>query len=68
MLLLRVEEKTSKPVFYYLYNCRELREIDDRGRKCPSCGGAWYLEETLHNIFDFKCDNCGLLSNLSWNN
>lgn len=61
-----IEEKTGKPTFYYLYNYRKISEAKDRGRKCPSCGGDWLLEESLHNIFDFKCDTCGLLSNLSW--
>ncbi|MCP4440279.1 MAG: hypothetical protein GY810_15145 [Aureispira sp.] len=55
----------QKPVYYYLYNYRKISEKQDKARKCPSCHKDWYLDKQLHHLFDFKCDDCNLLSNLS---
>lgn len=57
-------EKLSKPVYYNLYQYYCLP--DEQNRKCPKCGGEWLLKEPLHNEYDFKCDNCYLLSNFGY--
>ncbi len=61
-----IQNLTKKPCFYYLYhpNGRSLKK--ERERKCPSCNGEWLLEKQLHNLFDFKCDKCHLLSHIAF--
>ncbi|WP_374349417.1 DUF2310 family Zn-ribbon-containing protein [Chitinimonas sp.] len=56
----------GRPVYYYLYRygARSLRQ--ERARRCPGCGGEWLLDTPIR-CFDFKCDNCRLLSNIAWN-
>ncbi|MCL1910946.1 MAG: Zn-ribbon-containing protein [Leptospirales bacterium] len=62
----KIKTLTGKNVYYYLYryvyNPIMKKEIN---RKCPSCGGDWILENTLFEKFNFKCDECSLLSNIS---
>lgn len=58
--------KARRPVYYYLAKALARSFRQERARKCPSCGRRWLLDEPLHNIFDFKCDRCRLLSNIAW--
>lgn len=61
----QIEEKTKIPTFYYLYRLgADLNK--EHNRKCPSCNGNWKLSMALHNIFHFKCEQCRLISNFSW--
>jgi predicted nucleic acid-binding Zn ribbon protein len=53
------------PTYYYLHRYRGRSKASERRRKCPSCGGEWLLGEQLHELFDFKCDRCRLLSNIA---
>ncbi|AGH81847.1 hypothetical protein PCNPT3_09545 [Psychromonas sp. CNPT3] len=62
----RIEKITSIPTYYYLYRVAGISLEDEQARKCPGCGQSWRLAEPLFDIFDFKCDNCQLVSNLSW--
>ena len=62
----RIEFITKVPTYYYLYRVAGNSLIEEQQRKCPSCGGDWRLPEPLFDIFDFKCDKCQLVSNLSW--
>jgi len=61
-----IQNLTKKPCYYYLYhpNGRSLKK--EKERKCPSCNSEWLLKEQLHNMFDFKCDRCHLLSNVAF--
>lgn len=54
------------PVYQYLYRVGGESLQAEQARKCPNCNGEWILEQPLHNLFDFKCDDCLLLSNISW--
>ena len=67
MVCKKIANLTGKNVYYYLYRyvstSSKHKEVN---RKCPSCGGEWFLEKRIHNLFDFKCDTCFLLSNTSW--
>jgi predicted nucleic acid-binding Zn ribbon protein len=63
-----IERLTEKPSYYYLYNYRAISVEEDQKRTCPSCGDAWFLEEKILDKFDFKCTNCQLLSNLTYQN
>ncbi|WP_199609307.1 Zn-ribbon-containing protein [Flocculibacter collagenilyticus] len=62
----RIKCLTGIPVYYYLYRVGGESKESEHHRLCPSCNSEWKLPEPLHGIFDFKCDNCKLLSNISW--
>ncbi len=62
----RIEELTSIPTYYYLYNYKKSKD-GGLSKPCPSCLGYWKLQEQLHNFYDFKCDRCKLLSTISKN-
>lgn len=62
----RIEQLTQTPTFYYLYRVGGKSLNAELERPCPSCGQPWHLNEPLHDIFDFKCEPCRLVSNLSW--
>jgi predicted nucleic acid-binding Zn ribbon protein len=52
------------PTYYYLYRYRGRTKVKELQRLCPSCDGEWLLSSPLHR-FDFKCDRCLLLSNIT---
>ena len=60
----KIEKSTGLPVYYYLHRYRMRKRAGDAEHPCPRCGGAWALAEPLHDLFDFRCDACHLLSNL----
>lgn len=62
----RIQYITKVPTYYYLYRVAGTSLAEEQNRRCPSCGGDWRLPEPLFDIFDFKCDKCQLVSNLSW--
>ncbi len=62
----RVEKITNVPTYYYLYRVAGISLQKEQDRKCPNCAKEWRLESPLFDIFDFKCDTCQLVSNLSW--
>lgn len=62
----RIEYITKVPTYYYLYRVAGTSLQSEQQRKCPSCGGEWKLDTPLFDIFDFKCDKCQLVSNISW--
>ncbi|QLB21426.1 hypothetical protein A6B43_07790 [Vespertiliibacter pulmonis] len=59
-----IEIESQIPTYYYLYRLGKDSEIE-HNRKCPSCNQGWKLAEPFA-IFQFKCDQCRLVSNLSW--
>lgn len=61
-----ISQALNTPTYYYLHRYRGKSDKQERARLCPSCGGEWLLEEKLHDKFDFKCDNCKLLSNVAF--
>lgn len=62
----RIEFLTQVPTFYYLYRVGGDSLAAEQARPCPGCGGDWRLDTPLHDIFDFFCEPCRLVSNLSW--
>jgi predicted nucleic acid-binding Zn ribbon protein len=61
-----IEDKTRRPVYYYLMKHYGLSDPHERRRRCPSCKRTWILAKPLHGIFDFRCDRCRLLSNVAF--
>jgi predicted nucleic acid-binding Zn ribbon protein len=61
-----LRRKTGKPVYYYLTKYFGTSEARERRRVCPSCGRRWMLASPLHQIFDFQCNRCRLLSNVAF--
>ncbi|WP_406666617.1 Zn-ribbon-containing protein [Gallaecimonas sp. GXIMD1310] len=62
----RLEYLSQIPTYYYLYRVGGESLEAEQQRLCPGCGHPWRLAESLHGIIDFKCDDCRLVSNLSW--
>ncbi|OOF69640.1 Zn-ribbon-containing protein [Rodentibacter caecimuris] len=62
-----LEKLTNIPTYYYLYRVGGKSLIEEQNRCCPSCGSAWAITPPLFEIFHFKCEQCRLISNLSWN-
>lgn len=61
-----MEENSGIDTYYYLYRVGGESLQSEQLRRCPQCDGDWALSEPIHQVFDFKCDNCRLVSNLSW--
>ncbi len=62
----KLEQQTGKPVYYALYSGSSKSCDTEPYKVCPGCGQQWRLAEPLHQLFDFKCDHCRLLSNIAW--
>ncbi|QIZ77406.1 Zn-ribbon-containing protein [Ferrimonas lipolytica] len=63
----RIEYQTKIPTYYYLYRVGGESLATEHARPCPRCGSSdWLLDEPLHDLFYFKCDNCRIVSNISW--
>lgn len=62
----KIEELTSIPTYYYLHNYKKFKG-DQLIKPCPICSKKWYLKKQLHNFYDYKCDNCKLVSTISPN-
>ena len=60
------EELTSVPTFYYLHTYKNY-EGDQLRWPCPGCTQKWNLKAELNNQYDFKCDNCRIISTISSN-
>lgn len=62
----RLRYLTKKPVYYYLYRVGGQSKAAEKQRLCPSCNGEWLLAEPWFGLFDFRCEHCQLVSNISW--
>lgn len=62
----KISELTKLPTYYYLHDYRKYKS-DQSKKKCPNCNSKWHLKEPLHKYFDFKCDDCKLVSVISPN-
>lgn len=61
-----IRKVTGKNTYYYLYKGTGLSYESEIRRRCPSCNEEWHEQEPFHGIFDFRCDQCALLSNVAW--
>lgn len=64
-ICVEIKKLTNKDCYYYLHKYRGKTDETERARKCPLCSGEWLLPKPWHDLFDFKCDNCCLLSNIA---
>ncbi len=62
----KIQRQIGFPVYRYIYRVGGESLEQEQSRQCPSCGGDWKLESPMFELFDFKCDNCLLVSNISW--
>lgn len=62
-----IEAQSQIPTYYYQYRVGGTDLKSEQDRCCPSCGKQWRLDSPLHEVIYFKCDDCRLVSNLSWN-
>jgi predicted nucleic acid-binding Zn ribbon protein len=62
-----IRKASKKDVYYYLYKGSGRNHTSELSRLCPNCNGSWFLEKSIHNIFNFMCKKCHLLSNIAWN-
>ncbi|USD65888.1 Zn-ribbon-containing protein [Vibrio sp. SCSIO 43136] len=62
----RMKVVSGIPTYLYIYRVGGVSKEEEQARVCPVCGGEWALESPIHGVFDFKCDECMLVSNLSW--
>ena len=62
----RITVSTGVPTYYYLLKSTGKGIKAEQTRRCPSCGSEWLLQEPLHGLFDFRCDQCKILSNIAW--
>lgn len=61
----RITRSTDTPTYYYLHRyVRRTTLTREEERRCPVCGGDWRLTKRWH-LFDFRCDRCRLVSNVS---
>lgn len=58
-----IEKLTGIPTYYYLHNYSKVRTTDN----CPNCKENWVLQQKIHDFYDYKCDNCRLVSTISFN-
>ena len=60
------KEKEAAAAAEKARKAKEAAAKAEKERKCPQCGGEWLLDAPIHDIFYFKCDDCRLVSNISW--
>lgn len=62
----QLERSQNKPVYYALYSGSSANCSKEASKTCPGCGAPWHLAEPWHDIFDFRCEPCRLVSNIAW--
>ncbi|MFT5235820.1 MAG: putative nucleic acid-binding Zn ribbon protein [Shewanella sp.] len=63
----RIEFQTKIPTYYYLYRVGGESLASEKLRPCPRCGNKeWLLNEPLLDMFHFRCNECRIVSNISW--
>lgn len=62
----KLARQTGKACHYYLYSGSSKNCQAEATKKCPSCGADWRLANSWHQLFQFRCDSCQLVSNIAW--
>ena len=66
-LAAEIEKESGIPTYYYLYRIGGHSLESEQKRCCSQCGRDWALDAPLFDVIYFKCDQCRLVSNVSWN-
>jgi predicted nucleic acid-binding Zn ribbon protein len=61
----KLTEVSGVNTYYFLTNVAKRKKEVDIHRPCPSCGGAWHLDEAKFGYFRHQCDTCLLMSSYS---
>ena len=62
----RIELRSGRPTYYYLYRYHGRSKAAERKRRCPGCGQTWLLETPWQSHHDFRCDRCRLTSSIGF--
>jgi predicted nucleic acid-binding Zn ribbon protein len=62
----KIARQQQVPVYFALYSGSSRNCDTEADKCCPGCGQAWRLAEPLHQLFDFQCQHCLLVSNIAW--
>jgi len=62
----KIAKQQQLPVYFALYSGTSHNCAGESDKKCPGCGADWRLPEPMHQLFDFQCQDCRLLSNIAW--
>lgn len=65
-LATQLARQNQRPIWYALYSGSSADCQAEADKCCPGCGGNWRLAAPQAGVFDFRCDNCQLLSNIAW--
>lgn len=62
----QLAQQNKVKVYYALYSGSSANCAAEATKPCPGCGKDWRLPQPQAQLFDFKCDNCNLVSNIAW--
>ena len=62
----KIAQQQQVPVYFALYSGSSSDCEIEADKCCPGCGQSWRLAEPLHQLFDFQCQRCLLVSNIAW--
>jgi predicted nucleic acid-binding Zn ribbon protein len=62
----KIARQQQVPVYFALYSGSSDHCATEVDKCCPGCGQDWRLKEPLHQMFDFQCKHCNLVSNIAW--
>ena len=62
----RIEQQQGKACYYYLYSGSSKDCQAETTKQCPGCSADWRLSESWHELFQFRCETCRLVSNIAW--
>jgi len=62
----QLSKANQRPVYTAIYQGTSDDCQQEPHRRCPSCQGEWRLVAPWHDLFDFRCDQCLLVSNIAW--
>lgn len=65
-LAAKIAQQQKLPVYYALYSGSSKDCKLEADKTCPSCKRQWRLPQPLHQLFDFQCQHCKLVSQIAW--
>lgn len=62
----QLSRQLARPIYYALYSGSSNDCNTEQYRRCPQCQRDWRLSSPWHDLFDFRCEHCLLVSNIAW--